>query len=332
MPSVRQYDRGVRVRLFPPVGLGDDVELVVNREVPLAGLPTVPQLGLAFTVSKTLTPEPNVASVRIYNLTPTTRDRISGTVRRLVDWLPTEAVVKVDGVLRAGGNEVTSTLAGMCALRLEAGYSGALGQIFSGTVTRQRTYPQGSDTITELVCTDGGFQIAAATANRVFAPKTPAGAVAQYLAQVMGLELGQSQGLAQLSGFTLQSGLHCTGDPQRGLADIVAVLGLGWWIEDGRVWILAEGETLPDDGDPPVVSQQVIPGAIRLWSTPEVLDQGGLRIRCTLAPGIRLGHAVVVAGGDHRGTYRVESVQHGGYNRGGTFETAAVIRNPAAVF
>jgi hypothetical protein len=245
-----------------------------------------------------------------------------------VDWRSASPVVNVDGILRPGGNEVTSTLAGMCAVRLEAGYSGALGVVFSGTVVRQRTTRSGADTLTELQCTDGGFQVGTGVANRVFSPKTPALAVVQYLAGVLGLEVAETQGLALLSGFTLQSGLNATGDAQAGIRDILAPLQLAWWIEDGQIWILADGETLP--GQPVVVSTEPIPGAVRLREQPEVLDQGGLRIRCTLASQIRLGHAVLVAGSDQRGTYRVETVQHAGFNRGGTFETQAVIRSPAA--
>ena len=96
-----------------------------------------------------------------------TRDRIGGLVRRLVDWRSASPVVNVDGILRPGGNEVTSTLAGMCAVRLEAGYSGALGVLFLGTVVRPpRTTRSGADTLTELTCTDGGFQVGTGVANR----------------------------------------------------------------------------------------------------------------------------------------------------------------------
>jgi len=332
VPPVRQYDRGARVWIFPPQDLGAETQapLVINREVPISGLPARVQSAVGFSVQKTLTPQPNGATIRLWNLTPSTRDRISGVVRRVVDWLPDAAVVNIDGQLRPGGNEVTSQLAGMCGVRLEVGYSGGLGQAFSGTVTRVRTVRQGADRVTELACTDGGFQVGVATANRVFLPKTPALTVVEYLAETLGLELAQTTGLAAFAGFTLQGGLNCSGDPLAAITDILAVLDLGWWIEDGQLWILADGELLP--GQAIVVSTQPLPNAVRLWSEPEVLDQGALRIRCTLAPQIRLGHAVAVTNSDLRGTYRVESVQHGGFNRGGAYETQAVVRNPATVF
>lgn len=327
MPAQRQYDRGVRVRLVPPQDLGGAaVSLTFNLAVPISGLPAPTQTAVEFQVAKTLSPEPNAAVVRLWNLTPSTRDRIAGIVRRLVDWRSPSPVTKVDGILRAGGNEVTSTLAGMCSIKLEAGYSGALAQVFSGTVTRCRTSRAGADSITELTCTDGGFAVSTAVANKVFVPKTPAGAVMAYLAGVLGLELAPTQGLATISAFVLQAGLNCVGDPSAAIRDILSILQLGWWIEDGQLWILNDGETLP--GQPVVVSVQPIPGAVRLRGEPEVLDQGALRIRCTLAPGIQLGHQVVLAGGDQRGTYRVETAGHAGFNRGGTFETQAVIRRP----
>lgn len=330
MPAQRQYDRGVRVWIFPPYNFDAPPAgpLLINRAVPISGQPAPPQSAVTFSVAKTLSPEPNGATISLYNLTPSTRDRISGTVRRIVDWLPSALVVKIDGQLRPGGNEVTSQLAGMCGIVLDAGYSGALGHIFIGTVTRCRTARSGADTITTLTCTDGGFQVGVAVANQVFAPKTPALAVLRYLAGVLGLEVAETQGLELLAGFILPGGMNAIGDPHAGIRDILAPLQLAWWIEDGQIWVLADGETLP--GQPVVVTMEPIPGAVRLREQPEVLDQGGLRIRCTLAPQIQLGHAVLVAGSDQRGIYRVETVSHGGFNRGGAFETAAVIRSPSA--
>ena len=329
MPPVLQYDRGTRLRLTPPVDLAGPPQppIVLNLLVPVPGLPAPPQASITFSVSKTLTPQPNGAQIRVANLTSTTRDRISGIVRRVVDWRSPAPVLNVDGVLRPGGNVFTSTLAGLCAVELEAGYGGALGQLFSGTVTRCRTVRSGADRVTELTCTDG-IGASVAVANRSFTPGTPALAVVQYLAEVLGLGLAPTQGLAAFSGFVLHGGLHAHGDPLVGLTDVLGVVQLGWWIEDGQLWVLGDGETLP--GQPVVVSAEPIPGAVRLRQEPDVLDQGALRIRATLAPEIRLGHAVVVAGSDLRGTYRVEALVHSGNNRGGDFTTEAVLRSPVA--
>lgn len=327
MPAQRQYDRGVRVRLVPPQDLGGAaVALTFNLAVPISGLPSPPQTAVEFQVAKTLSPEPNAAVVRLWNLTPSTRDRIAGIVRRLVDWRSPSPVTKVDGILRAGGNEVTSTLAGMCSIKLEAGYSGALAQVFSGTVTRCRTTRQGADTVTELTCTDGGFGIAVSCPSKTFTTGATLLSMFEYLAGTAGLEVAKSAGAKTLAGFISPGPKTLFGDALQGMRDFTEPIGLSFWIEDGSVWVLNEGETLP--GQPVVVSMQPIPGAVRLRGEPEALDQGALRIRCTLAPGIQLGHQVVLAGGDQRGTYRVETAAHAGFNRGGTFETQAVIRRP----
>lgn len=303
--------------------------LIINPTPPLYGVPSVPQIHVAFTGAKTLTPQPSGFTVRLWNLAPTTIDSIAGTVRSIADWRPAAAVVKVDGILSPGGNEITSTLAGMAALRVEAGWSGALAPLFSGTATKVRTYRQGPDRITEITATDGGFNVQAAVANKVFPPATPALAVMTYLAKTLGLTLAPTQGLAAIAGFTLVGGLNCSGDCAKAIADICDALQLLHWYEDGQIWILGDGESLP--GQPLVVSPEAIPNAIRLYREAEPLDGQGLRIECALAAGLRPGYLVALASSAQRGTYRVEAVQHQGDNRGGAFASMAVIRSPSPI-
>lgn len=327
-----QYDRGIRVLVIPPQDLGTDaitLPPVFNARPPVNGLPYEPQFHIQFAVQKTLTPAPNGFTVRLYNLAQTTRDTISGTVRRLASWLPAQDVVKVDGVLRAGGQEVITQL-GMAQVRVDAGWSGALQEVMTGTVERVRTYWQGQDRVTELQGTDGGFNLAVATANRVFPPQTPALAVLEYLAETLGLRVAQTTGLAAIGGFKLVSGLNCSGDCAKAISDICDALQLSWWVEDGQVWILGDGESLP--GQPIVVSPKGIPNAIRLYRAPEVMENGALKIDCALATDLRVGHLVVLAASEQRGTYRVESVKHAGDNRSGSFASSAVIRDPTAIF
>lgn len=326
-----QYDRGIRVLVVPPQDLAAATiaPLVFNARTPVNGLAPGPQFHIQFGAQKSLTPAPNAFTVRLYNLAQTTRDTISGTVRRLASWLPAGDVVKVDGVLRPGGQETTTTLAGMAHVRIDAGWGGAMQEVCSGTAERIRTYWQGQDRVTEITGSDGGFNIAVATANRVFPPQTPALAVLEYLAQTLGLTVAPTTGLAAIAGFKLVSGLACSGDCAKAIGDICDALQLSWWVEDGQVWILGDGESLP--GQPVVVSPQAVPNAIRLRRSPDVLEDGALRIDCALASDLRVGHLVVLAAAEQRGTYRVEAVQHQGDNRGGAFASSATIRDPTAL-
>ncbi len=331
MAAVLQYDRGARLTILPPQDLGGPVALPLtfNPRPPVQGQAAEPQLTIDFSISKSLTPAPNGGTIRIYNLAQRSRDTIAGVVRSIASWRPKEAVVKVDGVLRAGGSEVTSQLAGMAGVILEAGWSGALQRVIAGTATNVRSYRQGTDRITEIQVTDGGFQLTRAVAARTFPPGTPALAVVEYLATTLGLGLAPTQGLAALGGFTLVAGLAAYGDCQQGIQDCCDALQLQWWVEDGLVWILGDGESLP--GQPLVVSPELIPGAIRLYREPEPVDGQGLRLECALAPEMRCGHLVVVAASEQRGTYRVEAVQHGGRNVGGPFGSTAVVRDPVVL-
>jgi hypothetical protein len=328
---VLQYDRGVRLTVVPPQDLTGAVRpvLTFNPRPPAYGQPSAPQMSIGFVVQRSLTPSPATAQIRILNLSKTSRDSIAGIVRSIATWRPSAAVVNVDGVLRPGGTEVTSTLAGMAAVRLEAGWGGALESLFVGTATRVHSRRQGPDWVTEIEATDGGFQIHKAVAYRPFPPKTPAGAVLAYLAETLGLGLAQTQGLTSLQAFSLVAGLHCQGDAWRGIQEMCAPLRLTCWIEDGQIWILGDGESLP--GQALVVSPEKIPGAIRLYREPEPIDESGLRIECALASDLRCGHLVTLASSEQRGVYRVEAVEHRGESRGGPFGSAAVIRDPTPI-
>jgi hypothetical protein len=327
--AVRQYDRGVRVTILPPQDLAGPGRgpIIVNARPPVQGVPSEPQIHVQATVQRSLGPSPGTATVRLYNLAQTTRDQISGVVRSLARWRPVSPVVLVDGLLRAGGQEQTSTLAGMAALRLEAGWSGALEPLFSGTVVRPpRHYRQGPLRVTELQCSDGGFGDAVSCPSRAFPPQTPARAILEYLAGVLGCTLAPTQGLAAFQGYKLAQPVTVFGDAQQGITDLCGPLRLTWWTEGGVLFVLGDGESMP--GQAVVVTPQEIPNTIRLYGEPEPADDGALRITCALASTIRCGHLVTVAATEQRGTYRVESVTHGVDNRGAGFASAAVIRNP----
>lgn len=328
MVAIRQYDRGVRVTILPPVGLaGPLLPLVVNATTPVAGTPSVPQIHIQASVSRALGPSPGTCTVRLYNLAQTTRDQISGVVRSLARWKPTSPVVNVDGLLRAGGQEITSTAAGMAVVRLEAGWSGALEEIFLGTVVRPpRHYRQGPLRVTELQCSDGRFGEVVSCPSKPFPPQTPAIAILKYLAGVLGLGVAPTTGLAALQGFKLAQPVTVFGDAAQGITDLCDPLRLTWWTEAGELYLLGDGESLP--GQAVVVTPEEIPGAIRLYQEPEPADDGALRITCALASGIRVGHLVTVASSEQRGTYRVESLVHQVDNRAGPMSTGAVIRNP----
>jgi hypothetical protein len=329
--AIRQYDRGVRVTIYPPQDLVGPSrgEIVVNARTPVQGVPSEPQIHVQATVARALGPSPGTATIRLYNLAQTTRDQISGVVRSLARWRPIAPVVTVDGLLRAGGQDVTSTLAGMAAVKLDAGWSGTLETLFLGTVVRPpRHYRQGPLRVTELQCSDGGFGDAVSCPSKAFPPQTPALTILEYLAGVLGCQVAPTQGLAAFAGYKLAQPMTVFGDAAQGITDLCDPLRLTWWIESGQLYLLGEGESLP--GQATVVTPQEIPGAIRLYGEPEPADDGALRITCALASAIRCGHMVTIAASEQRGTYRVESVGHQVDNRGGGFASQAVVRNPTA--
>lgn len=329
--GVRQYDRGVRLTVVPPLAVGGGVNppVVINPiPPPGGGAPALPQIHVRFQVSKSLTPEPQRATVTVWNLAKTTRDSIAGASRRVVDWIPggvPTPLVKVDGRLLPSDPVVVDTTSGVAHMILEAGYGGVLSSLFAGVAAPViNKHVGGIDWRTTLHGGDSELGLTQGQANKTFNAGTPASAVLAYLASTLGLVVAPTAAAASLSAFILQAGLVAVGRARDGLRDLLEGVDLTWWVEDGTLWILGDGEFIP--GPPVLVSPEDIPGMHRLLESPMRVDDNGVRVRLQLAPEVRPGHQIVIASSELAGVYRIEDVLHSGDNRSGPFETAATVR------
>lgn len=328
--GARQYDRGIRLTVIPPLGVsgGAVPPVLINPVPPPGGGVALPQIHVRFTVEKSLTPEPQRATISIYGLQKTTRDSIAGAVRRVVDWIPggvPTPLVSIDGRILPADPIVVDTSSGMAHLMLEAGYGAALSQIFAGTATAVRSRRHaGIDWITTIHAGDSELGLSQGEANKSFAPGTPASVVLQYLASTCGLTIAPTTAFASLAAFTLSQGFSAIGRARKGIEDMLAALQHTWWVEDGVLWILGLGEFVP--GPPIFVTPQDLPGFRRLLEAPERLDDGGVRVHCQLAPEISPGRQIQIVSSELAGVYRVEAVTQVGDNRTGSFESTAICR------
>lgn len=325
--GVPLFDRGIRLTVVAPAFGGPLPPIVVNPIPPVPGGVAPPQIAIRFTVRKTLSSEPDRASVSLWNLQKTTRDVIAGAARRVIDWIPggvPTPLISIDGRILPGDPIVVDTVAGVAHMRLEAGYGGALAAIFDGAAAPVINRRSGPDWITTLQGGDAELPLTQAVGNMAFPPGTTAMAVLTYLATTMGLSIAPTAALAQISAYVLTGGAVVQGRARDAVAEIMAALQLSWWVDSGLLWALAPGEVLP--GPPVFCSPEAVPGFVRLLEAPMRIDDNGVAIRCQFHAPMRPGYACVIASSELAGSYRIEEVEHSGDNRAGQFVTEAIVR------
>lgn len=352
MVNLRQFDRQCAVTVIPPFGPG----ILVNPPTSftlVAGKPLRPQLRVSFRVRKTITDEPNTATISLFNLGKINRDRIAGVIRRVADISSLSATI--DGRLITGSDLVpggqaiiTSQVSGVAYVALEAGYNGARSQLWTGNGDRVDSMRNRTTWVTRIEGSDSKVGLTQGVANKTFAAGTPALVVADYLRKVMGLGVGTQlvPGLSPsiplaLRQYTFARPYTSVGRARDELTALLTLISAAeqenrgqvfprafeWFVDDGDLYILGAGATLPL---PPVrVTPLDDPTGIRLLSAPRRIENNGLEVRCLLAPSIRPAVAVQVLSGEAAGSYRCEEVEHEGDNRGGSFVSVARLRNLA---
>lgn len=339
IPPGVQFGRTARVTVVPLTG---GVPLVINP-VPssIGGLDLTPQIGTSWVVRKTMTPEPQRAELELVNLSAVTRGALAACARSANN-------------VAAVGPTVDGRILASTQATLEAGYAGQVpGSLISGTLSRAVSRHVVTEWRTTLGIGDSETELNLAECRQSFEPGTPAIAVLQYAAATMGLTLAAAPIPEAIGAYVLTRGwvayararevidallagivpdLSQLGTIAQGVSLIGQVFDtfagkasytrpITWWVEDRQIYFLARGRALPTP--PIVVTITGEPGTVRLLERPEPAEDGGLRIRTLLHPGIRLGRPVTVVAPSVAGAYRVDTVEHRGNNRSGECTTTA---------
>lgn len=240
----------------------------------------ISSLDCAFRVKKDLRPEPNSAEIRVYNLSEDSRDRLS-----------------------------TQEL----FVRLEAGYVGAMVQIYEGRVRSAETTIEGSDVITNVSTGDSEKQLATSRFSLSVANGTPIRAVLEALVAALGVGKGNTdaaasrlaaKGVREVRGATAFSGAA-----KDTLNAICRSYDLEWSIQDGVIQFLERGQALEELG--PLLSAQT-----GLIGSPTIDHKGVLTARALIQPGLEPGKLFTLEGARLQGGYRVEYVEYSGDMRG----------------
>jgi hypothetical protein len=271
----RLFRRGARLTLYRPLPAPNYFATEPNAIV-------IEQLRVSFEVTRDLEPEPNNATITIYNLAETTRAEMQDDTRSL-------------------------------RVRLDVGYDGNLARIFDGDARRVTSRFEGPDVVTKIEAGDGERAFRNARFSRSYPKGTDAKQIVKDLAGSMGLKVPTS---AQdvIAGKEFPSGAAIHGPSEASMRTTLKRYGLGYSVQDGQLQILGEGEARAD-------AAFVIDESTGLIGSPELgLEEGEygqpgkVRLSCRVLvyPGIVPGSRLSLDARDVKGLFVAERVKHVG--------------------
>lgn len=194
----------------------------------------VENLRVHFEVSKTVESAPNVAVIKIFNLSPINETKIK--------------------------NEFDEVL-------LNAGYEGALRLVFRGNIKHVYRYRDKSDYITEIEAGDGDKDFRSATMNETLAAGTTNAQLVDRAVGSFKTTGGTTKGAVQINDRARLRGKVISGNTRDVLHDVARESGANWSIQDGQLVIVKANGVLPDEAI-------VITADTGMLGAPEINDKG----------------------------------------------------------
>jgi len=252
----------------------------------------VTALRVAFKVEASHKPEPNGATIEIYNLSKDSRSRLSQDFERD---LGAEFVEPVSATL-------------------EAGYDGAFPLIFQGKIARVWHRRDGPDWTTTLEADDGAHQLAAQRVQQAFGQGAQVEQVFRAVANKLGVGVGNAleqfktgnfgRGISQFS-----EGIVVNGTGRDVLDQMMATAGLEYSVQNEALVVTRAGEPLPGQ------AVELAPET-GLIGAPEPGEKGLLRCKALIRPGLGPARPVELRTDAVSGSYRVQRVVYSGDSHG----------------
>lgn len=320
--------RSTRVSI---VGIDDATPDVGGFDLTIENLRRNEGLHTQFSVKRSIYTGADQGTVTVYNLGPEqlgALESIRGQPGDLLD-LETYGGIPEYGQIQPPGDQ-GAVDSGLVVVTLEAGYEGAVSEIFSAVSASVRSdKPDGKTTVTTIEGVDSFNGILYGVGAQYFGSGTPLFVVAEQLRQLMGLGPGNFNeatftllaGQAVLpEGYSINANAY---EHLKALLGFVATTdgsSLTWFIDGGELWIMSRKGFIADA--PPTVLG-------RAKRRPTRLQSGLIEYPTFLTPGVRPGRLVVltadglgiegagtiadVARSDiPPGTYRADEVEHVG--------------------
>lgn len=241
----------------------------------------ISNLDCVFKVKKNLKPEPNTCELKVFNLQQSTRKTLE-TAKKLV-------------------------------LQLEAGYPGAVAQLFFGEVRSAHSHREGADIVTEISTGDSEKELSTSRIALSVGPNVPAGTALTAIARALKVGLGNvDKAAAKLSstGKTLFGpGSAVYGNAAQALTDICRSADLEWSIQDGILQILDRGKALED-------SAVYLSPDTGLLGSPTIDNKGIVTVNALIQPDLRPGRKISLDSESLKGGYRIQEVEYTGDTAG----------------
>lgn len=238
-------------------------------------------LDCVFSVKKNLKPEPNTCEIKIYNLTQEAR-RTLETPKKLI-------------------------------VRLDAGYPGAVAQLYMGEVRSAHSHREGSDIVTELSTGDSEKELATARINMSIGPKVPAGVALTAICRELKVGIGNANAMAaklQAKGVVFfGAGTVVTGSAKRALIDFCRSADLEWSIQDGVLQILDRGKAMQDKA-------VYLSPSTGLIGSPTIDNKGLVSVTALIQPDLRPGRKIQIDAESVKGGFRIQDVEYTGDTAG----------------
>jgi hypothetical protein len=212
-------------------------------------------LAMDFTVTKTLIGTPNMAVIRIYNLSEMTRRRIRASLTRV---------------------------------RLEVGYANqGLYLLATGGLLSVVPYANNPDYITELTFLDGFGGTVKGVTNRSFAARTSVVDIVASIGEDMPGVLIDREAL-QISGTVGRRGYVVSGRSAEALDDLADSYGFSWSIQDGVLTALDDAQSYSTVHEVSLARRNLVAALPTLDGPMQI--QTGIEVTALLDPRVRPGN------------------------------------------
>lgn len=256
-------------------------ELFDRVAVLTVGSIRVERLRLSFSVTKDAKPQPNKATIKVYNLSPDHRAYLSE--------------------LSASGVDT----------QLEAGYKAGTSVIYRGSLRRVFTMRENkTDLVTTLETSDGIKQVQESRVSiSVQKGATNKDVLAKVARAVGVLDGNLSDALSKLGGASVfMNGGAFYGSAVDEMTRLCRSLDLTWSIQDGKLQVLARGAAV--EGVAIRLSKET-----GLIGEPSIDPKGKLQGTMLIQPDVFPGRIVKLEGERVKGNFKLEQTTHSGDTR-----------------
>lgn len=252
------------------------------------------QHDIEFKVEKSLKPEPNKCSLKIYNLNAEQRAQIQELNPKT---MPVSSLLKKKDKITARKQATTGI-----PCKIDVGYRGKTSQIWLGDLRHGDSEKNGTDWITHLESGDGEKAYQNARIHVSYGPGTPKDVALRAIVRALGLGDGNVAKVAAgltASGAAYLQGTVISGPVAQQLTDFCRSAELEWSIQDGTIQFIDVGQAL-------AASALLISEDTGMIESPSVDVDGILTVKTELLPDVRPGRLVVMDAQSIKGNYRIE--------------------------